>query len=381
MKVLLINETCGIGSHGRICKEIADTYKADGHKVVIAFGRNGKIAQDCEKYAFRIGNDVDVYIHALYTRILDRHGFGSKNATKRFIKWAENYNPDVIWLHNIHGYYINIELLFGWIKHHPEKEIRWTLHDCWAFTGHCGHFLVSDCKKWKKGCYECPEKHQYPKSLFLDNSQQNYKRKRVLFGNIEKMNLITPSEWLRDQVKQSFLQEYPIEVMRNKIDTKTFKFTESDLRDKLDIRNKYVILGVASKWTCRKGVNDFFKLATLLDHRFKIIMVGLTQSQMKRSPKEIIGIQHTEDAKQLAQFYSMADVFINLTYEENYPTVNLEAEACGTPVITYDTGGCKETLMRKESKVVETGKLSEIIRLLENKYSENNEIRRGTTLE
>ena len=184
-----------------------------------------------------------------------------------------------------------------------------------------------------------------------------------------------------DQVKQSFLQEYPIEVMRNKIDTKTFKFTESDLRDKLDIRNKYVILGVASKWTCRKGVNDFFKLATLLDHRFKIIMVGLTQSQMKRSPKEIIGIQHTEDAKQLAQFYSMADVFINLTYEENYPTVNLEAEACGTPVITYDTGGCKETLMRKESKVVETGKLSEIIRLLENKYSENNEIRRGTTLE
>jgi len=368
MRVLLINETCGMGSHGRLCKEIADRYKADGHEVKIAFGRGRNIPQDCREYAFRIGNSLNVYLHALYTRITDKHGFGSRKPTRQFIKWAEDYDPDLIWLHNIHGYYINIELLFNWIKSYPEKEIKWTLHDCWAFTGHCGHFLVPKCNKWKTQCYKCPEKKQYPKSLFLDNSRGNYKRKKELFCNVKRMSLIVPSEWLGEQVRKSFLQDYPVEIVRNTIDTNIFKFIESDLRDRLGIQDKYVVLGVASKWTERKGLNDYLKLAKLLDCRFQIIMIGLTKKQIRKLPKEIIGMECTENRKELARFYSMADVFLNLTYEENYPTVNLEAEACGTPVITYDTGGCRETIKLADSKLVKTGQIGEVFQIIEKLY-------------
>lgn len=355
MRILIINETCGTGSHGRLCKEAADKYKADGHEVKIGYGRSGKIPQDCMEYAVRIGNSIDVYEHALYTRLTDKHGFASRKATRKFLKWAESYDPDLIWLHNLHGYYVNIELLFHWIKSHPEKEIRWTLHDCWAFTGHCVHFLVPGCGRWRAGCCRCPEKKQYPKSIFFDNSKENYRRKRALFCNVKNMSLFVPSLWLKEQVEKSFLGNYPIKVVRNKIDTNIFKNTESDLRDRLNLRNKYVVLGVASRWTERKGYGDFIKLAQLLDSRYQIIMVGVTKKQMKGLPENIIGIERTESGRELAQYYSMSDVFVNLTYEENYPTVNLEAEACGTPVITYDTGGCRETIKLNSSRPVKTG--------------------------
>lgn len=363
MKILIINVVCGIGSTGRICTDLAQEFEKDGHEAKIAYGR-GKVPEKYRKYSLKIGKKWDVYIHILKARIFDVAGFGSRQATKRFLQWADAYNPDIVWLHNLHGYYINIELLFRWIKTHTEKEIRWTLHDCWAFTGHCTHFLVSRCDRWKKQCYQCPEKRRYPKSLFKDNSKENYRQKKELFCNIDKLSLFTPSEWLKEQVKQSFLGEYPVMVSRNKIDSEIFRFTESNLRDKLGLKDKFVILGVAGVWTGRKGLQDFFTLAERLDDKFKIVLVGLTKKQNKKLHEGIIGIERTENSRELAMFYSMADIFVNMSYEENYPTVNLEAEACGTRVLTYDTGGCRETIKRKDSQVVkagDVGKMAEII--------------------
>ncbi len=364
MKVLLINETCGTGSHGRICKEIADKYAADGHEVKIAYGRYGEVPEECRKYAVRIGSMIDVYVHVLYTRLADRHGFGSRLATKRFLKWVDKYGPDLVWLHNIHGYYINVELLFQWIKKHQNKEIKWTLHDCWAFTGHCGHYMAVGCTKWKTQCFRCPEKRQYPKCILIGHSRKNYKKKKELFCNVGNMSLIVPSEWLRSQVKRSFLRKYPIQVIRNQIDTKIFKRTESNIRETYGLTGKFIILGVASRWTRRKGFDDMITLSKMIDHKCIIVMVGLSAKQIRKIPGNIIGIRRTENKVELAELYSAADVFINLTYEENYPTVNLEAEACGTPVITYDTGGCRETVSHCYSRLVRTGDVTKVAELI-----------------
>lgn len=363
MKILIINVVCGIRSTGRICTDLAQEFEKQGHEVKVAYGR-GEVPEKYMKYSVKIGGNWDIYLHALKAKCFDTAGFESKRVTRSFLQWADAYNPDIVWLHNLHGYYINIEMLFRWIKAHPEMETRWTLHDCWSFTGHCTHFIVPECNRWRKQCYQCPEKKQYPKSLFRDNSRENYRRKKELFCNVNKLLLIAPSEWLKEQVKQSFLREYPVIVSRNEIDREIFRYTESNLRDKLGLKDKFVVLGIAGVWTRRKGLYDFFVLAKWLDDKFKIVLVGLTKKQKKKLPDGIIGIECTENNKELAMFYSMADVFVNMSYEENYPTVNLEAEACGTRVLTYDAGGCRETIKRKDSqavKVGDVGKMAEII--------------------
>lgn len=354
MKILLINSVCGIGSTGRICAELAQQLEKNGHTVKIAYGRNAYVPEQFKKYAVRIGTDFDVKFHALQTRLFDTHGFGSKCATKKFLKWADNYNPDLVWLHNIHGYYINVEMLFAWLKSHPQTQVKWTLHDCWAFTGHCSYFTMANCNKWQKHCEHCPQKKSYPASFF-DNSKNNFERKKVAFTGVKNMQLITPSKWLADLVKQSFLKEYSVEVIYNTIDTSIFKPTPSDFRQKYGLENKKIILGVASVWEPRKGLKDFIKLASILNDNYVIVLVGLTDEQIKTLPKNCLGIKRTSSPQELAAIYTAADVFFNPTYEENYPTVNLEAQACGTPVITYDTGGSKETLYMKNSKVIKTG--------------------------
>ena len=231
MKILLINSVCGIGSTGRICTDLAQEYEAQGHEVKIAYGRDSYVPEKYSKYAVRIGSDLDIRIHGVLSRLFDAHGLGSKSATKKFLKWAEEYKPDLLWLHNIHGYYINYELLFEWIKKHPEMEVKWTLHSCWSFTGHCSHFTFVKCYKWKNHCENCPQKKRYPASLFLDCSKGNFDRKKKAFCGVKNMTLITPSKWLADLVKQSFLKEYPVEVRYNTIDTNVFKPTSGNFRE------------------------------------------------------------------------------------------------------------------------------------------------------
>ena len=361
MKVLIINSVCGIGSTGRICTDLAQEFEKNGDEVKIAYGRSGFVPNQFKKYAVKIGSAFNVKVHALYTRLTDKHGLGSKKATKQFLQWADKYNPDLLWLHNIHGYYINYELLFQWIKSRPEMQVKWTLHDCWAFTGHCSHFIVAKCEQWKEGCVKCAQKIRYPSSMF-DNCKNNFERKKQAFTGVQNMVLITPSKWLAELVKQSFLKDYPIEVHYNTIDLNIFKPTPSDFRERYELTDKKIILGVASVWNERKGLDGFIKLSEMLDESFQIVLVGLTKKQLKKLPKNILGLEKTHSAKELAEIYTAADVFVNLTYEDNYPTVNLEAQACGTPCITYRTGGSVESVPKEN--VVEQGDLIAIKKLL-----------------
>lgn len=352
MKILFINSVCGIGSTGRICTDLAQQLEAEGNEVKIAYGRKGTVPEQFQKYAVRIGTDFDCKIHAIQTRLFDTHGFGSKHATKEFLKWAEEYKPDLVWLHNLHGYYINVEMLFDWIKKHPEMQVKWTLHDCWAFTGHCSY---------------CSQLRRYPACFAMSSVSKNFERKRKAFTGVKNMTLITPSKWLADLTRQSFLKEYPVEVHYNTIDTSIFKPTPSDFRERYGLQDKIIVLGVANVWEDRKGLFDFYKLAEILDDRYVLVLVGLSEKQIKNLPKNIKGVQRTNSPQELAAIYTAADVFVNPTYEDNYPTVNLKAQACGTKVITYDTGGCKETLHIKESALVQTGAIQVVAEMIEEK--------------
>ncbi|MBQ8325014.1 MAG: glycosyltransferase [Clostridia bacterium] len=356
MRILMINSVCGIGSTGRICTDLAASFEKDGDTVKIAYGR-GEVPEQHKKYAVRIGSDLDTKLHALNTRLTDRHGFCSKKATKRFLQWAESFDPELVWLHNIHGYYINVEMLFAWIKSRPHMQVRWTLHDCWAFTGHCSHFVFAGCDKWKTGCSSCPQKTKYPASFLLDHSKRNYLRKKTAFTGVPNMTLVTPSKWLADLVEKSFLQEYPTEVRYNTVDTSVFKPTPSDFRQRCGLEGKKIILGVCFNWGEKKGLPDFIKLGTMLDDSCAIVMVGVSEKQRKALPANILALARTNNPRELAEIYTAADVFFNPTYEDNYPTVNLEAQACGTPVITYRTDGAPETITDPRSIVVEQGDL------------------------
>lgn len=356
----MINSVCGIGSTGRICTDLAAAFENEGHVVKIAYGR-GEVPDAHRKYAVRIGSDLDAKLHALGTRWTDRHGFCSKRATKRFLQWAEAFDPDLVWIHNIHGYYINVEHLFAWIKSRPHMQVRWTLHDCWAFTGHCSHFSFVGCDKWKTGCSSCPQKTRYPASFLLDHSEANYARKKAAFTGVQNMTLVTPSKWLADLVRKSFLQEYPTEVRYNTIDTSVFKPTPSDFRRRYGLEEKKIILGVCFNWGVRKGLQDFIKLSTMLDDAYVIVMVGVSEKQRKTMPANILALPRTNNARELAEIYTAADVFFNPTYEDVFGMINLESQACGTPVITYRTGGAPETITDPRSVVVEQGKLKEAI--------------------
>ncbi len=341
MKILQINSVCGIRSTGRICTDIAELLCENGHQCRIAYGRN-TAPDEYLKYAYRIGGELDAILHAASARLFDNSGYCSKMATRRFVKWAESYEFDIVHLHNIHGYYINIQVLFDYLKR-AGKPIVWTLHDCWAFTGHCAHYESVGCEKWRiGGCGKCPQKTAYPKSIFLDNSKRNFENKKRLYGLQEKLTVVTPSHWLGEQVKQSMLCGCEITVINNGVDKAVFKPRKSNFRLRYGLENKKVILAAASVWTREKGVDDIMALSEMIDDVCRIVMVGVSERQMRRMPKNIVGIGGTDSGEQMAEIYSAADVFVNPTYEDTYPTVNLEAQACGTPVVTYRTGGSAE---------------------------------------
>ena len=357
MKILMINVVCGIRSTGRICTDLADALTAQGHTVKIAYGRE-EVPDKYKKYAHRIGTDFDVKLHGIRARLLDESGFGSKIATIRFIEWVKKFDPDVIHLHNIHGYYINIEVLFDYLRT-CGKKIIWTLHDCWAFTGHSALCDGIGCEKWKNGCGNCPNLKEYPKS-YKDYSKNNWLKKRKIFTRIPNLTIVTPSKWLAGLVKRSFLKGYSVKVIHNGIDTSQFYPIKSDFRKRYNIEDKYVLLGVASSWNDMKGLSDYIKLAKILDDSYRIVLVGLSKEQLRSVPQNMICIERTNSTEELVQIYSASDVLLNLSYCENYPTVNLEAIACGTPVITYDTGGSAESAIIN-GNVVLRGDLTAVI--------------------
>lgn len=363
MKILMINVVCGIRSTGRICTDLAAALEIRGHEVKIAYGRE-HVPEQFQKYAVKIGTDFDVKMHGIKARIFDAAGFGSKRVTKKFIEWVKEYDPDVIHLHNIHGYYINVEVLFEYLQK-CGKKIIWTLHDCWAFTGHTAYCDAIDCKKWIAGCHHCPQLGEYPKS-YIDGSRRNWKKKKALFTGIEDMTIITPSKWLAGLVKDSFFKEYPVQVIHNGIDIKQFYPMKNDFRKVHGLEGKYIILGVASTWNDMKGYSDFIRLSERLDDTYKMILVGLNEEQLVQIPKKILGIQKTASVKELSYIYNAADLFVNLTYCDNYPTVDIEAMACGTPVLTYDTGGSTEIVKKYGGLVVQQGNIEAVADAIQN---------------
>ncbi len=363
MKILQINSVCGVGSTGRIATDLYKVLEEQGHECKIAYGRE-TAPKGID--SIKIGSNLDNYMHVLKTRVFDKHGFGSIKATKKFIEEVKEYDPDVIHLHNIHGYYINIEILFNYLKE-ANKPVIWTLHDCWAFTGHCAYFDYVECSKWKDGCNKCSQKEGYPTSKVFDNSKLNYEKKRELFTSVKNMTIVTPSKWLANLVKESFLGKYPVEVINNGIDLDIFKPTESDFRERYGLEDKFIVLGVASVWEKRKGLKYFIELSKMLSDDYKIVIVGVNENQKEELPKNILAITRTNNIKELAEIYTSADVFVNPTLEEVLGLTNLEALACGTPVITFNTGGSVECIDKLSGFIVEKKdllKIKEIIKLL-----------------
>ena len=352
MKVLLINTVCGSGSVGKITADIYHTLKEQGEDGIVLYGRNE--APDTVN-AVKIGTKLDFYSHALLGVVAGKGGFGSGKMTKKIIAKIEEEKPDIIHLHNIHGFYLQVEELFSYLKQ-ADIPVVWTLHDCWSFTGHCAYFDYVGCEKWKEECQKCPQHLQtYPYSI-SDYSRKAYMRKKHAFSGVKNLTVVTPSYWLKGLVKQSMLKDYPVEVIPNGIELKNFNETANGkaFRKKYAIQDKFMVLGVANVWEKRKGLKYFVELAerlknmdknTVLNHENTVIvLVGVGKKEKKNLPHNIIALERTNGAKELAAIYQAADVYVNATLEDNFPTTNIEALACGTPVITFATGGSTESL-------------------------------------
>ena len=332
--------------------------KLDKWDSYVVWGRGRTPKDKVHEYNMQCG--WEIMMHGVLSRIFDNTGFNSDYATERLLQKMEYLMPDIIQLHNLHGYYINVKMLFEWIKHR-NIPVVWTLHDCWAFTGHCAYFDYANCNCWKNGCHDCVQKKSYPASLVFDNSKLNWLRKKELF-NYKQLHLVTPSIWLHDLVKESFLKKLPCSVINNGIDTDVFKPSSINCH----IGGKFKILGVASEWTPRKGLHDFIQLYRMLNHeQIEMTIVGLTSQQIEALPEGIRGMTRTDNIEQLVSLYQEADMFFNPTYEDNYPTTNLEALACGSPICTYRTGGSIESVNEGNGFVVEKNELGEVKKIIE----------------
>ena len=349
-KLLQVNVALNKGSTGRIAEQIGKLARSKGWDTFILHG--ARYVNTSEMYSFQIGTPLLEKVHAVRSMLFDAHGLGSVNETQKSIEIIKQIKPDIIHLHNIHGYYLNYKVLFEYLAT-TNTPVVWTLHDCWSMTGHCSHFDYIGCERWKSGCYNCPLKGDYPKSLFLDRSKQNYLLKKTLFSSVENMTIVPVSKWLGSIVEQSFLREYPIRVINNGVDLKVFSPKETDLKYRLGLTGRNVLLGVAASWKEDKGLREFIKLSRIAE--YQVIMVGVPAKLKGKLPEAIIAIERTNSQEELADYYSMADVLVNPTYNDTFPTVNLEALACGTPVVTYRTGGSPESITPETGIVVEKG--------------------------
>lgn len=345
MRIVQINTTCGVGSTGKIAIAISELLTQHGVENSILFSS----ATNGYELGIQCGKSWYTKIQALKSRLLGNYGFNSLQETKKIIAKLDEFSPDTVLLHNIHGHDCNLEMLFSYFRKKQTKLI-WVFHDCWAFTGYCTHFMFDCCDRWKNECNQCPQKNQY--SWFFDRSCTLYNRKKQLLSGLD-MTIITPSQWLADLVKQSFLKNYPVKVIHNGIDLTVFRPTPSDFRERYLIsKDAFLLLGVAFGWGMRKGLDVFIDLSQKLDtKKFQIVLVGTDDEVDKVLPKNIISIHRTQNQKELAEIYTEADLFVNPTREDNYPTVNMESIACGTPVITFRTGGSPE-IVREGSGVV-----------------------------
>lgn len=354
-----INTVVNYSSTGRIAEGIGRAAIAEGWRSAIAFGRH---ARTSASERIDLSDRWGTAAHVLLTRVADRHGLHSRRATARLIRRLDELRPDLIHLHNLHGYYLDYRGLFRWLRE-AGVPVVWTLHDCWAFTGHCCYFDALDrfdgpgCTRWISGCMKCPLKHTYPASFGLDRSSANWAEKHRVFSDLPRLHLVTPCRWLGDQVRQSFLARHPCATIPYGIDLDAFRpITDQPASRLLGLDGKRLVLAVASKWDSRKGLDHITALRSRLPlGSFAIAVVGVNRDQARSLPEGLIPIQRTESIKELAALYSLASVFVNPTLADNFPVTNLESLACGTPVVTYDTGGSPEAIDSATGAVVPKG--------------------------
>lgn len=363
MKVVQIN-TFPYKATGTIMLQIHSLLQEMSYESYVVWGRGRK---PDNLFELSIEDKVGIGIHGMITRVFDRTGFASWRATRKLLSYLEEIKPDIIHLHNIHGYYLNIEMLFNYLNSHTEIKVVWTIHDCWAITGHCAYFSAIQCNKWKTGCYKCPQKKTYPKSSVFDASSLNWKNKKSLFSQRD-IQLVAPSKWLKKELKESFLQNDQVEVIYNGLDLNKFKPTNRR------IHKKQYVLGVASEWTERKGLKDFIKLRKYLDSSYDIVLIGLTDKQINELPDGIIGLQRTENVEELVSYYSGAEVFVNLSVEETMGMTTVEALACNTPVIVYNATALPEVVDQNAGIIVDRihdveAVADAVIRISEHDYS------------
>lgn len=362
MKLLQINTVVNYGSTGRIAENIGKIAIDKNWESYIAYGRK---EGNSESKLIKIENKLGNYTHVIKTRITDKHGLGSTKKTKDFINIIKDISPDLIHLHNLHGYYLNYQVLFEYLNS-IDTPIIWTLHDCWTFTGHCSHFEFVKCEKWKTECHKCPQLKEYPASFLNDNSKGNFILKKNYFAGNKNLHLVAVSQWLANLLNDSFFKNHPISVINNGIDTSNFNITSSEsVIEKYSLQNKFIVLGVTSVWNDRKGLSDLIAISSKLSKDKIMVIVGLNDKQLKKLPKNIVGIKRTNSILELSQLYNCANIFLNPTYEDNFPTTNLEAMACGTPVVTYNTGGSPESITSKTGFIVDQGNITMMIDVIE----------------
>lgn len=350
-RVFHVSGAINYGAPGRIVEQIGLLAEKNGYECLVAHSTRNENPSQLRHYAMT--TRWQEVVHALGAKFLDLHGLLSTAQTITLVERIKDYQPDIIHLHNIHGYFCNFKVLFEYLDS-VDTPVVWTLHDCWSFTGRCFHFVGVDCYKWKTGCYDCKAEPSYTVSKYYDRSKELYALKKRLFSSVKNLTLVPVSDWQAAFLKDSFLKDCNVHTIHNGVDIEKFiPMNGNRLRDKHKLDGKFVILGVASPWNTRKGLDDFYRIRTMFSDEFAIVMVGLTSKQIEKLPDGIIGIARTESQQELAEYYSMADVFVNLTYLDTFPTTNLEALACGTPVVTYRTGGSPEAICDTACEKVE----------------------------
>lgn len=353
-KIFYISGAINFGSPGRIVEQIGLLAQKHGYKVLVAHSTRNE--NPTKLPHFTITTRRDELIHAAMAKFLDMYELLSTRQSKVLVERIKEYQPDIIHLHNIHGYFCNFKILFEYLDT-IETPVVWTMHDCWPFTGRCFHFVGANCYKWKTGCYDCQSEAGYTVSKYVDRSRLLYELKKRLFSQVKNMTMVPVSDWQAAFLNDSFLKHHKIRTIHNGVDLSMFHPLDgSRLREKHNLGKKFVLLGVASPWNTRKGLEDFCRLRRMLSpYEYAIVLVGLKPEQVDKLPDGIIGITRTDNQQELAEYYSMANVFVNFTYLDTFPTVNLEALACGTPVLTYRTGGSPESVDEKTGFVVDQG--------------------------
>ncbi|MBO4841857.1 MAG: glycosyltransferase [Bacteroidales bacterium] len=352
-KLLQINPVVRLNtSTGRIMREIGELAMASGWDSYVAYsGARDGMPQHSSQLV-PVGDKLDLAVHAAATRLFDAHGLASKRGTRQFIERIRTIDPDVIHIHNIHGYFLNYPLLFKYLQE-SGKPVVWTIHDCWLYTGHCYYYSAAHCSKWQTGCGHCPQKRAFPASWLFDRSARNLRDKQRAFGALENLTIVPVSDWIRQEMASSILADKHYQVIHNGIDLDTFRPEAEEAEGKAEGTQ---ILGVASIWLEEKGWSDLMRLAGQLRTGEKLVLVGRTTEEQRRQlPAGVELIERTENIGRLAALYARSTVFVNPTWQDNYPTVNLEAIACGTPVVTYRTGGSVESVTDGTGFVVEQG--------------------------